>query len=133
MSRRYMRVEMSFDQEVGKFELIAVLRRLPEDAKIIRMAEDCFSGTYWIMIESASFDPVPEGYRVPTFNPILTREAIEVEKAKAFVDAHPSEMQLPPGFKLDLEKLIGGKCICDLAYTGAKRHRKDCPQYVKSQ
>lgn len=117
--RRLKRIALSMDLQLEKFELIAFLRKLPDDAKLMGVGEDFSQGCSYLVFHSEEWSVVHEGSQLPTFDPWINRA--ETEEAKT---VGPGE----PGFNYgELEQRILAQCICDLAYTGARYHNKDCP------
>jgi hypothetical protein len=131
MKRRLRRMAIDFDVLLSKWELIAFLRKLPDDAEIIRMGEDFSAGASYIVIYSESFDEIQPGQAIPYYDVWVSHAELEAERTQAenvarFESPYPTirpDHLSQGGFILI--------CTCDLKYTGARTHRSDCPMRKK--
>lgn len=123
VDRRLKRVAFSSGLNPGKFDLIAFLRKLPDDAKLIAVGEDLGAGCSYLLFHSSEWDIVYEGYQLPYFEPWVT--TIETVEAR---EPTPKETNLGvEPIKYPNYETLMALCECDLKYTGQTHHRPACP------
>lgn len=116
---RLKRVAFSVANDTSKYQLIAMMRKLPNDAELVRVGNELADGCDYMVFYSSEWDLVPEGQLVPYFSPWISWSDLEDARTQ-LVDTIPNPLEW-------VRDKITESCICDLAYTGERYHRTDCP------
>lgn len=118
--------------------MIALLKKLPFDAIIVRMFDDTYQGCSGYIVWSSEFDHINEGLHLPDHTIVLTRDDeidARLEPGEKIVPPisqfiQPLNLPVDERFQKMMkevkDKLLNA-CACDLAYTGAKTHSPNCP------
>lgn len=115
--RRYKSVNISreiFDTYSCKLVLLAVLRKLPEDALLMKSHYDFASDMVEFGFYSKEWPEVEPGTLAPQFYFSISEADLEAERL-----ARERSMKKPRA---------PGECICDMEYTGLRAHKFECPK-----
>lgn len=114
-----------------KWEFLAAIRSLPDDAVIHRIGELDYpaQGSY-IVVTSDAFDEVPEYMRAPEESFVITDTQVKFERQTSEqMHDHAHDMGLEfNGAIFDEMVNESSTCICDMEYTGLTSHKYECPQ-----
>jgi len=127
--RRLKVLEISTELSPDKYSLIAILRELPEDAKLIRFGEAIELGVMRFLFHSNHWPEIREWEMVPRLEITIDRDMIEAAHrsdpgemeawGRAIALAHSRHSR-----RSDSNTSENHQCSCDVIYTGAHRH--DC-------
>lgn len=107
MTRRKKILVFGRDTGISKWEMLAFLRKLPEDAYVARVDYDVTRQESVMVIASETFPEVADGEMYPYLDLYITRHDLYAE----------------------VQGMVSQKvgCICDMAYTGVREHKRECP------
>lgn len=119
-----------------KYELIAFLRQLPDDAVLVYAWTDPkpnHNTELTLTVESQEFPDVHESLVIPELDLPMSPARIAHEKlvppfgekVKVSTGRWPSSTPNPQSIPRE-------ECICDFEYTGLRQHKHNCPIYQKS-
>lgn len=136
--RRLKRACFSKDLNLGIYDLIAFLRKLPQDAYLTDVGSDYSLHCCYFVFHSSEWDEIPYGQVIPTIDNWITSD--DIASARAFDPSHmldalryafPTTIDADGNkFQVAVDDAINqynNHCICDLKYTGAKFHNPGCP------
>lgn len=134
--RRLKKVSFYGDLPVSKYELIALLRKLPEDAKLTDTAKVYEENKSALYFESKEWDRVSASDIIPEW--IVWVTTADMEDAKASVEAgevlsvNGAQPPILTAHDPNTPAWTPPVCPCDLAYTGEKTHKPICPYSGKN-
>jgi len=131
--RRLKRLDISVELAPDKYGVIAMLRKLPKDARLVRAGESLDQGYMCLIFHSEEWPIVSDGEMIPWVEIRLDRDLVRAaeypdtgeiaarDKAVA-LRTHDGPRRAPSEEEIVL-------CDCDFAYTGA--HRVNCKRKYK--
>ncbi len=125
---------LKISESLTRLDWITILRSLPEDATIVAAKSKVNEGQIWMLVRSESYEETAVGQEYPTLDISLTvadrdREAALDKQRSGFIpganDTHMTVDAVRSPVTVSLPKQQG-ECICDMAYTGLRAHKKEC-------
>ena len=89
---RVAKIELDWNVLLVAFhghEMSRVVSTLPDDARVVNMWIEYERNRTWLAVESASFDEVPEGFLMPEFTPVFTKQVTELAVIADLVSQKP--------------------------------------------
>lgn len=138
LSRRIKCILIASQVMPNKYAIIALMRKLPEDAEVVRFDFNMQLDANVIVIRSWSFPEVPVGQMAPEFEATLSHEDVDNARSESIQEAMSRAQELMHTAKLPTfarehlaldERIVPrpapiAQCRCDLAYNGG--HFLDC-------
>lgn len=131
--------KVSLPREMAdKHNFILALSKLPADAVVKEMTYNWNSSCFELIVFSSDFAELKLWEEPPSFDIAVSageleeiREYIETGEVSRGMQSFTKHETNVASINDQLKALglnLGNQCICDMAYTGLRQHRRDCPQ-----